>query len=105
MKLSDCKPGQPVEIQAMTGNSARLNGSQGFLNKPLPDEHGLYAVDFLVKPATKQRDAITKRLLVGESKLKVLADQKPPRNFCWHFRAKSRRYAIQESGEQPQQID
>ena len=105
MKLSDCKPGQPVEVQNMRGLAANQNGNQGYLADPEPDQYGLYTVDFLLKPATRKRDAVTRRLRLSESKLKVLTNEKPPKNFEYFFTAKDYRYCILPSGEQPQQKD
>lgn len=104
MELTACKPGQPVEMKELTGRYATQNGRQGFLINPEPDEYGLHTVRFEVKPATRTKDAVTQELRVTASKISVLADKKSPRQFHWHFRAKGRRYAIQPSGEQPQQI-
>jgi len=102
MSLANYKAGQPVEAQALRGASASFNGQQGYLLSPAPDEHGLYTIAFELKPATKSHNAVRRDLKVGEAKIKVLSDQKPPRNFKWHFAAKNYRYAAQLSGPQPQ---
>lgn len=105
MKLTDCKPGQPVEMIATHGAIRKLLGHVGYLMSPTPDEYGLHLIAFLVKPATKTRNAETRLLKVVESSVKVREDEKPPRNFQWFFTAKNYRYSALPSGEQPQQLD
>lgn len=103
--LINTTEGQPVLLSGFTGQSAKLNGLRAYVETSEPDENGCHAVVIVDKPATRTRDAVVRRMSVKAERVSAIEGEKPPRDFQWFFTAKSYRYAILPSGEQPQQLD